>query len=145
MAAFSSNSNILNLAQKAIIGGLFLQIAFFGFFIIVAAIFHTRMLRSPTARSLQPEIRWTSYLGSLYFVSCLILIRSVFRAIEYLQGNDGMILRHEYFMYIFDATLMFGVMLWMNFKHPGEIGILLRERDPAGFPLTAQGSKISDV
>lgn len=33
----------------------------------------------------------------------LILARSVFRVIEFMQGNDGFIMSHEYMLYIFDG------------------------------------------
>jgi hypothetical protein len=144
MAVFQTNENMIKLANKAIIGGLFLQIFFFAFFMLIAAVFHTRMLRKPTPTSLRPENRWSTYLMTLYIVSVLILVRSVFRAIEYIQGNDGSIIRHEYFMYVFDALLMFLVMAYMNWKHPGEVGVLLKAQESDGFPFMCRGSKIEE-
>ncbi|KXG46840.1 RTA-like protein [Penicillium griseofulvum] len=84
------------------------------------------MLRAPTAASHKPSIRWQKYLITLYVVSVLIWIRSAFRVIEYLEGNAGSIMRHEAYIFIFDATLMVLVMAWMNWFHPSEIGLLLR-------------------
>lgn len=49
------------------------------------------------------------------------MVLSVFRAIEYLQGFDGYLLRHEAYLYIFDAVLMFLVMVLFNYIHPSEI------------------------
>ena len=57
----------------------------------------------------------------MYIVSILILVRSVFRIIEYAQGNTGYILSHEYSLYVFDAALMFGVVLGFNAVHPSEV------------------------
>ncbi|CAI4214255.1 unnamed protein product [Parascedosporium putredinis] len=61
-------------------------------------------------------------------VLSLLLQSSV---IEYFQGNGGSLMRSEAFVYVFDATLMILVLGWMNWFHPGEIGLLLRG-GPAG-------------
>ena len=57
----------------------------------------------------------------LYIASILILIRSVFRMIEYAGGNDGYIMSHEAFSYIFDAMLMFFAMVVMSVLHPSKV------------------------
>lgn len=49
------------------------------------------------------------------------MVRSIFRAVEYLQGFNGYLLRHEAYLYVFDAALMLFVMIIFNFIHPGEI------------------------
>jgi hypothetical protein len=64
-------------------------------------------------------------MKALYLGSFLIMVRSVFRAVEYLQGFDGYLLRHEAYLYIFDACLMFLVMVLFNWIHPGEIAAIL--------------------
>ena len=51
---------------------------------------------------------------SLYSASGLILLRNIVRVVEYVQVYDGYINHHEWFLYIFDATLMFGVMMLMK-------------------------------
>lgn len=66
---------------------------------------------------------------ALYVGSMLIMVRSVFRAIEYLQGFDGYLLRHELYLYVFDALLMFSVMVLFNWVHPAEITAILKGRD----------------
>ena len=42
-----------------------------------------------------------------------------------MQGNDGYILRHEVFLYVFDAGLMTGLLLLINVIHPSQITGLL--------------------
>lgn len=110
-----------------IIAGLVLQLVWFAFFVIVAAMFHRRLVQHPTGRSERPDIRWKSYLTTLYVAGILIIIRSVFRVIEYAGGNDGYLLSEEAFLYVFDALLMFIVVSWLNWRHPGAIGVLLRD------------------
>jgi len=53
--------------------------------------------------------------------------------IEFLQGNAGYLFSHEVFMYVFDAILMFGVLVLFVFLHPGEIREYLeREKRASG-------------
>ena len=112
---------MLNIGEKIIIVGLFLQIAFFGIFIVVATRFHVRFSKHG-ALTLNPRRSlWRRQMHALYWGSGLIMVRSVFRVIEYLMGNDGYLLRRELFLYIFDATLMFGLMVLFYFVHPSQL------------------------
>ncbi|KAH6955884.1 RTA1 like protein-domain-containing protein [Ilyonectria sp. MPI-CAGE-AT-0026] len=116
--------------EKVIVGGLFVQLIFFGGFIIVAAVFHRRMAAAPTARASEPYVRWKQYLTTLYVTGVLILIRSIFRVVEFIQGNHGALMRSEAYVFVFDGLLMLIVLVWMNWFHPSEIGLLLRGDEP---------------
>ncbi|KAE8390152.1 RTA1 like protein-domain-containing protein [Aspergillus alliaceus] len=106
--------------EKIVIAGLVIQIVFFGFFIITTAVFHTRLLHLPTERSMSLDI-WRTHMTVLYITSILIMVRSVFRVVEYAMGNNGYLLRHEAFMYVFDGVLMLAVMVVFNIVHPGKL------------------------
>jgi hypothetical protein len=110
---------IMNFGKHLVVIGLLLQILFFGIFILTASIFHYRITRSPTPASIHHS--WKPHVYTLYIASTLILIRSVFRVIEFSGGNDGILLRREAFLYGFDALLMIGVMVVFNFLHPGQV------------------------
>ncbi|KAH6974764.1 RTA1 like protein-domain-containing protein [Ilyonectria destructans] len=97
--------------EKIIIAGLFCQICVFGFFIVTAMLFHRRLSMAPTRVAARGDIPWRRYLWVLYITSIIILVRSVFRVVEYLQGNDGYLISHEIFLYIFDTILMAAVMI----------------------------------
>ncbi|KAK5043550.1 hypothetical protein LTR84_011410 [Exophiala bonariae] len=104
-----------NLGKYVILAGLALQIVLFGLFIIVALIFHSRIRKQPTPKSTRPEIQWQTMLHVLYGVSLLIMVRNLFRVVEYGLGRDGYLLSHEWPLYVFDAALMSLVMaalLW---------------------------------
>uniref|UniRef100_A0A0D2XSR7 Protein RTM1 n=1 Tax=Fusarium oxysporum (strain Fo5176) TaxID=660025 RepID=A0A0D2XSR7_FUSOF len=137
MSGANEGNNLMNIGEYVIVGGLFFQLAIFGIFIVVVSIFHRRMNRSPTNKSLEPSIRWPHYLTTLYVTGGFIWVRSLFRVIEYLDGNDGYLMRTEAFLFVFDATLIWIVMVWMNWYHPSEIGLLLRNELPVtnGFEL----------
>ncbi|GME38997.1 Rta-like protein [Neofusicoccum parvum] len=116
--------------------GLIIQLIFFGLFIIVSIHFNVRLRKNPTDASRTTPVSWELYLRILYLTSGLILVRSVFRLIEYVQGEDGELLSNEIYLYIFDATLMFLVMVIFNWKHPS---ILIPYR------TKVQTSSVSDV
>jgi hypothetical protein len=104
--------------EKIVIAGLIIQIVFFGFFIATCALFHKRIKKSPTEQSLELNSTWRKHLHILYAANLLIMIRSVFRLIKYAMGNNGYLLRHEVFLYVFDGLLMLLVMITLNVIHP---------------------------
>ncbi|KAF4946417.1 hypothetical protein FSARC_14204 [Fusarium sarcochroum] len=124
----SGSLEALQNGAKVIIGGLFVQLIFFGIFIVIAVAFHRSIWNSPTGRS-NSGVPWKKHMIALYVGSMLIMVRSVFRAIEYLQGFDGYLLSHEAYLYIFDAVLMFLVMILFNWIHPSEVTQILNERE----------------
>ena len=116
------NSSSATLGANIIVGGLVLQLIFFGIFIAVAAAFHRTMHVRPTARSTKPELAsWRRHLKVLYAVSGLIMVQNIVRVVEYAQGNCGYLLGHEAFLYIYDAVLMLLVMVILNVRHPSEV------------------------
>ncbi|KAJ5645934.1 RTA-like protein [Penicillium lividum] len=109
----------VTLAQDIIIAGLFIQIAFFGFFVVTAGIFHYRLLKCHDCIAKSAiSVPWMKCLYVLYTASIFILIRSVFRAIEYITGATGPIMSTEVYLYVFDAALMFLTMTTFNIFTP---------------------------
>ncbi|CAI4520770.1 BBF_collapsed_G0023470.mRNA.1.CDS.1 [Saccharomyces cerevisiae] len=43
---------------------------------------------------------------TLMLSSILIMVRSIVRLVEFVEGYDGFIISHEYFIYVFDAVPM---------------------------------------
>lgn len=125
----SGTIDAMKTGEHITIGGLCVQLVFFTFFVITSVIFHVRIRSRPTQQTIEARqdhtlciIRsWESVFWGLYIASILILIRSVFRLIEYAQGNDGYLISHEAFIYVFDATLMLFAMVAMNVLHPSVI------------------------
>ncbi|KAJ6191035.1 hypothetical protein N7519_001056 [Penicillium mononematosum] len=111
--------------ERIIIAGLFVQIIFFGFFIVVAVLFDLKLRKYRIPRCFSGEVQWRKHLNILYASSLLILIRSAFRLVEYIQGNEGYLLHHEVYLYVFDSLLIFIVMIVFNVAHPSEITRLL--------------------
>lgn len=131
----------MDVGANIVIGGLAVQLLFFGFFVIVAAIFHWRVKKNEqhcramsycnesTASSfpVETKLTWESLMWGLYIACLLILVRSIFRVVEFVEGNDGFIMRKEYLLYIFDACLMTltGIVLSVVFP-----GFLLKDDKP---------------
>lgn len=123
----SGTISAMNTGETITVVGLAVQLAFFSVFIITSTIFHERLHKKPTSISLEtPTINWktTSWetiMVTLYAASILILVRSIFRLIEFAQGNDGYLISHEVFLYIFDSMLMFFTMIAMAVYHPSKL------------------------
>ncbi|CAI4216068.1 unnamed protein product [Parascedosporium putredinis] len=64
---------------------------------------------------------WRGLLYALYASSILIMIRSVFRIIEYVMGSDGELLSKEVYLYVFDAVPMLAVCIMFNWFHPSRV------------------------
>lgn len=114
----SGDPDKVKLGENIILGGLFLQITIFGLFVLVSIIFHMRLRKQPTGESLSKDLSWQKLMGSLYVVSALILVRNIFRVVEYLGGHDGPLLRVEWPIYIFDALLMAATMAVWGVWYP---------------------------
>jgi hypothetical protein len=152
--------NGMELGEKIIIGGLFVQLIFFALFVCVAGDFHRRLVKDiPVKKRYTPaalfrkarhsridsnvpitavlsreaihELPWKRHLYALYATSALILVRSIFRVVEYIQGNDGYLLSHEVYLYVFDAVLMFFVMILFNWIHPSQVTDLYKKHRSA--------------
>ena len=54
---------------------------------------------------------WQSMMMMLYAISSLILIRCIFRIIEYAIGLEGYLLSYEWPLYVFNALLMVMTMI----------------------------------
>lgn len=125
--------DLYHLGEKVIVVGLFFQIVMFGLFVVTSMIFNRRIRKRPTRASLGETVPWQRHLTVLYTVSGVILVRSIFRVIEYLGGNDGYLIRHEVFLYVFDSILMAGVMIIFLLYYIDDLGAARRkEREELG-------------
>jgi RTA1 like protein len=105
-AGFSEHENLKTIATVLVLIGLAIQLISFALFGACAIIFHKRIRRNPTARSHRVGSKWLRGLYMLYAVSVLIIIRSVFRVVEYAFGTDGYPMAHEWTLFVFDSAPM---------------------------------------
>ncbi|KAH7122075.1 RTA1 like protein-domain-containing protein [Dactylonectria estremocensis] len=116
----------LHNGERIVIIGLIIQIVFFSLFAVTAAVFYMRFSGALSTKALASGIPWQKYLVVLFIAAGLIMVRSVFRLIEYAQGNAGYLISHEAYLYIFDSLLMFLTMALFAWEHPSQLNAKLR-------------------
>lgn len=109
------------IGSDIVIAGIAAQILFFGAFVVVTMVADHRLRASKFSSNSSGRFSWRALLYSLYVASLLILIRSIFRVIEFQEGYRGFVDIHEIFFYVFDTLLMFAVMANFAVFHPGLI------------------------
>src|SRR5689334_12343578 len=109
------------MGKYIIIGGLAVQLVFFGLFMLVTVLFHVRITKEPTSRALCITAPWRQFILVLYATSALIMIRSIFRTIEYAMGQEGELMQKEAYLFAFDSALMFIVPVIFLYWHPSQI------------------------
>ncbi|KAK9847348.1 hypothetical protein MYU51_019559 [Penicillium brevicompactum] len=114
--------NLAKLGQKIALIGLFIQVLFFGLFLIVSIIFLKRMSVSGVDNSTYCGKRsWHALFQILLVASVVILGRCIFRIIEFAQGHNGGIESNELLVYLFDALPMAAVQILFHFVHAGDV------------------------
>ncbi|KAH8594841.1 RTA1 like protein-domain-containing protein [Bisporella sp. PMI_857] len=121
MVMGSTKPTLGKLGNWMIVFGLVIQLISFSLFGLTAILFHTRLRRSPTLRSYQVDQSWVKRMWMLYSVSVLIIIRSIFRIVEFIMGSDGYPLTHEWTLYMFDTLLMLIVAVHFYLRYPDSI------------------------
>ncbi|KAH6658658.1 RTA1 like protein-domain-containing protein [Truncatella angustata] len=107
-----------SLGEGIVIAGLLIQIIMFGVFAATATVFQKRINRNPTPESGMAGAPWKKSMRMLFIVSSLIMIRSLFRVVEFAMGNSGYPLKHEWTLYVFDSVLMVTVMVVYHLWYP---------------------------
>ncbi|KAI4665603.1 uncharacterized protein J4E78_003065 [Alternaria triticimaculans] len=89
-----------------VIAGLGTQLVAFAFFILMAVVFHRRLNNEPTSTSRRTHVKWRRYMWALYSVSVLVVVRSIFRLAEFIEGPESKVYQTEAYLYVFDAALI---------------------------------------
>jgi hypothetical protein len=80
-----------------------------------------RITRKPTTRSYAVLVPWQIFLYILYASSLLIMIRSLYRMVEYAMGMDGPLMKSEGYFLGLDTVLMLIVVILYAWFHPSRI------------------------
>lgn len=120
-AGMMAQSSLTKIGQYIVLAGLILQIVTFVLFLATSFTFKSRMDRDPTFLSMNADVPWKKHLFSLYAISAMILLRSIFRVVEYGLGNNGYLLSNEWPNYVLDALPMFIAMVLFAVWHPSEL------------------------
>ncbi|KAI1365963.1 RTA1-domain-containing protein [Xylaria arbuscula] len=121
----SGEPSAIELSEKLVLGGLIAQVAALSIFILIAWLAQRRIQQMSTPTIvLNGEgsvVNWKNHFRAIQLVTLLIIVRSIVRTVEYVQGPDGFVISHEVFIYLFDAALMWLVMLIYAILHPGRL------------------------
>ncbi|KAF5966574.1 Rtm1p-like protein [Fusarium bulbicola] len=118
-----ANDDLVHIGNIIVITGLIAQILLFLAFVACCVIFHRRFrvhLRHP---SIPVAIRWEAYLNMLYFTSALILVRNIFRVVEFAMDKEGYLQQKEWPTFVFDSVLMLLVMLAFYVRYPDNLQV----------------------
>lgn len=141
--ASANDKSTQDIGRNVILGGLAIQILFFGCFIVTISVFHYRIIRQPTTTSSEIKAPWRQYILVLYFTSLLILVRSIFRVAEYATGKNGPLQGSEVYLYCFDSALMLLCSATFNAWHPSKLALSRREKHCEGVELDEQVTMIT--
>ncbi|KAF3209002.1 hypothetical protein TWF679_007522 [Orbilia oligospora] len=100
--------------QHIIMAGLAIQIAFFSFFACAVVRFDTK------TRGSHSGAKWRALVYCLYISCACILIRSIYRIVEFAQGWDGYLMSHEVYFYVLEALPMLPCLVIFNIFHPSK-------------------------
>jgi hypothetical protein len=76
---------------------------------------------SPSASSMVPDPQLAvPLLRLLYGVMALIIVRNVYRLVEFATGSNSPTITHEWYAYVFDAVPMFIALAILNVFNPGK-------------------------
>lgn len=134
-----AQSSMASIGQKIMLFGLFVQLIFFGFFLFVALIFFKRMRFSPARFTIPTHSKrtWVHMIKLLFAAAVIIILRCIFRIIEFSQGHSGYLASHEIYLYIFDTFPMFLVQSMFHVVHAGDFL-------PAGFAMNKLDDNTSE-
>ncbi|KAL3461789.1 RTA1 like protein-domain-containing protein [Aspergillus heterothallicus] len=105
---------MLDIGIGVLIGGLALQLATFTVFLIVVMKFHhTSVRRGP---KLQHEMLMV--IRGIYIAGFFIMVRSIFRLIEFAWGTESYIMTNEWPIYVLEAVPMFIAFMVLGWYHP---------------------------
>ncbi|KAK4126883.1 RTA1-domain-containing protein [Parathielavia appendiculata] len=102
--------------------GLLAQMLALGAFLVFCVRLHARLRRDPArwsrAMVADPAVNWLGYFVVMEMAGVMLVVRSVMRGVEYLQGMDGYVASHEWCVYVFDAVPMLVVMVGFLVLYP---------------------------
>ncbi|CAG8896947.1 unnamed protein product [Penicillium egyptiacum] len=155
-AADKDAKNKLNMWKHVAQAGVIIQLVAFGLFAVAAVRFDFTSKRFTGSLSERYENvgekeyiidgvvkdnNWPALLRVVNLTTILILVRSVYRLVEFTEGTTGYLSTHEWPFYVFDTLCIYPCVALFIYWHPGRYLPYLGFRLPKG----AHGSGDSEV
>ncbi|KAI1407152.1 RTA1-domain-containing protein [Hypoxylon sp. FL1857] len=118
----SGDPSAIRNSKTILLAGLITQIVALSFFVLNCWHVYSRCKRDATL-TMEKSIsfNWRNHFRAILIVAPVMIIRSIVRTVEFLQGNTGFVASHEVFIYLFDAFLMFAIMAVFIILHPARL------------------------
>ncbi|KAK1140086.1 hypothetical protein N8T08_010918 [Aspergillus melleus] len=97
-----------------LIGGLVLQLVTFTGFLVIVGSFHWGMKRQ--GREVEGGVRMM--LRGVYVAGVWIMVRSIYRVVEFAMGIDAYAFNHEWPLYVLEAVPMLIAISVLGWYHP---------------------------
>jgi len=111
----SANSKTAQLGTRVVLVGLVLQLISYAFFVFLVVYVHRRVMDKERPHPIRQDPSFI-VIWLVYFSSVFILIRGVYRTIEFAQGHGGFLITHEVYFYLFDALpLLLAIIIYVPF------------------------------
>ncbi|KAF3398150.1 Protein RTA1 [Penicillium rolfsii] len=99
-----------------LIGGLVLQLATFALFLVIVIWFDMKSKPSSHGGSMEHGVRLV--LNGIYVSGLFIMVRLIYRVIEFSMGMNTYTWTHEWPLYVLEAAPMFIAMVALGWYHP---------------------------
>lgn len=126
-SGLTDHPNIASIGNYIIVAGLILQVLLFIGFLVCCVIFNKRFGAHMAKTGATSNVPWQSRLYMLYLTSVFVLIRNIYRIVEFMMGQHGFLLEHEWPLYVFDGSLMILVMVGFFVWYPAQLQPSSRE------------------
>ncbi|KAF3394379.1 Protein RTA1 [Penicillium rolfsii] len=125
----------LNRGKHIAQAGVIVQLAAFGLFSVAAVRFNFTSKRFTKSTQERYEMfgdedyiidgvvkkkNWPALLRVVNLTTLLILVRSIYRLVEFTEGVTGYLNTHEWPLYIFDALVIYPCVALFVYWHPGK-------------------------
>jgi len=104
-----------------IVSGLIMQVLLCICFMVLCRIFNNRFKTHLTKTGATTNVPWQSRLNMLYSTSLAILVRNIYRVVEFTMGQDSYVFNTEWLTYLLDGVLMLLVMIGFFIWHPSQL------------------------
>ncbi|KAJ3047532.1 hypothetical protein HDU99_009464 [Rhizoclosmatium hyalinum] len=116
----SATEDQIKLGTNLLLAGIGLQLASFACYLGIAFLFHYRAKKLERTEYVSPlNPRWKQIYSVLILSSFAVLIRSIFRMVEFNVGYSSELARNELYLYGFDFLMMSFACVCLIVVHPG--------------------------